>query len=158
MGHKIGFLWRILLNEDGGKNRAPDKRWYWGLFKDYFSYFSTKTYVVTPHKKRLGETVLMMGHKIGFYGEIWLIIPKLPLLPLLIWSTARMKMAELLSMASVNIINWTHLSIGKVKTCTNIFCRYSRYKGTVTGKIWISTPTFELFKAYWINLASKRTD
>ena len=29
----------------------------------------------------------MMGHKICFYGEIWLIIPKLSLL-LLIWSTA----------------------------------------------------------------------
>ena len=29
----------------------------------------------------------MMGHKICFYGEIWLIIPKLSLLPLLIWST-----------------------------------------------------------------------
>ena len=29
----------------------------------------------------------MQGHKICFYGEIWLIIPKLSLLPLLIWST-----------------------------------------------------------------------
>ena len=29
----------------------------------------------------------MMGHKICFYGEIWLIIPKLSLLLLLIWST-----------------------------------------------------------------------
>ena len=28
----------------------------------------------------------MMGHKICFYGEIWLIIPKLSPLPLLIWS------------------------------------------------------------------------
>ena len=34
------------------------------------------------------ETVLMMGHKICFYGEMWLIIPKLSLLLLLIWSTA----------------------------------------------------------------------
>ena len=33
------------------------------------------------------ETVLMMGHKICFCVEIWLIIPKLYLLPLLIWST-----------------------------------------------------------------------
>ena len=32
-------------------------------------------------------TFLMMGHKIGFNGEIWLIIPKLSLLPLLICST-----------------------------------------------------------------------
>ena len=27
------------------------------------------------------------GHKIFFYGKIWIIIPKLSLLPLLIWST-----------------------------------------------------------------------
>ena len=32
--------------------------------------------------------VLMMGLRICFYREIWLIIPKLSLLPLLIWSTA----------------------------------------------------------------------
>ena len=29
----------------------------------------------------------MMGHKIRFKGVIWKIIPKLSLLPLLIWST-----------------------------------------------------------------------
>ena len=29
----------------------------------------------------------MMGHKICLNGEIWLIIPKLSLLPFLIWST-----------------------------------------------------------------------
>ena len=34
------------------------------------------------------KTVLMMGHKICFYGEIWLIIPKLLMLPLPIWSSA----------------------------------------------------------------------
>ena len=45
------------------------------------------TYVVTPHQNRLDETVVMMGHKICFYGELWLLIPKLSLLPLLIWST-----------------------------------------------------------------------
>ena len=28
------------------------------------------SYVVTSHKNRLDETFLMMGHKIGFYGEI----------------------------------------------------------------------------------------
>ena len=42
---------------------------------------------MTPHKNRLDETVLTMGHKICFCGEIWLIIPKLSLLILLIWST-----------------------------------------------------------------------
>ena len=46
-----------------------------------------KTYVVTPHKNRLSETVLMMGHKICFYGEKWLITPKFSLLPLLNWNT-----------------------------------------------------------------------
>ena len=41
---------------------------------------------MTPHQNRLDETVLMMGHKICFYEEIWIIIPKLSLLLLLIWS------------------------------------------------------------------------
>ena len=51
---------------------------------DNFSYFTMKTYVVAPHKNRLDEMVLMRGHKIRFYGEICLIIPKLSLLsPLL---------------------------------------------------------------------------
>ena len=36
---------------------------------------------------RLFEMILIMGHKICFYGEIRLIIPKFSLLPLLIWST-----------------------------------------------------------------------
>ena len=34
---------------------------------------------MTPHLNHLGETVLMMGHKIYFYREIWLVIPKLSL-------------------------------------------------------------------------------
>ena len=33
------------------------------------------------------ETVLMRGHNVCFYAKIWKIIPKLSLLPLLIWST-----------------------------------------------------------------------
>ena len=41
--------------------------------KILFCYFSRKTYVVNPLKK----TVLMMDRKICFYGEMWLIIPKL---------------------------------------------------------------------------------
>ena len=51
------------------------------------SYFSMKTFVVTPHHNCLNETVLVTGHKICFYGEMWIIIPKLFQLPLLIWST-----------------------------------------------------------------------
>ena len=31
----------------------------------------------------------MMGHKIYFYGEKWIIIPKLSLLPLLNWTTVK---------------------------------------------------------------------
>ena len=45
-----------------------------------------KTYIVTPNKNRLGETVLMRGHNICFNGEILKIILKLYLLLLLIWS------------------------------------------------------------------------
>ena len=36
----------------------------------YFSYFSTKTYVVGTHNKRLGEALLMSTHNICFHGEI----------------------------------------------------------------------------------------
>ena len=52
-----------------------------------FSYFSTKTYVLTPHSNHLEETVLMMGHKICFNGKMWIINPELSHLPRLIWST-----------------------------------------------------------------------
>ena len=40
-----------------------------------------------PVLSSLDEMILMMCHKICFYEEIWLIIPKLSVLPLLIWST-----------------------------------------------------------------------
>ena len=43
-----------------------------------------KIYVVTPNKNRLGETVLLRGHNLCFYGKIRKIIPKLSLLLLLI--------------------------------------------------------------------------
>ena len=42
-----------------------------------------KTYVVTPHQNRLGETVLMMGCNKWFKEVTWKIIPKLSLLSLL---------------------------------------------------------------------------
>ena len=60
---------------------------YYGSFTDNFSYFSTKTYAVIPHKNRLGEIVLMMGHYLCLKGVILKIIPKLFFLPLLISST-----------------------------------------------------------------------
>ena len=50
--HKLLHV-SLLLQELHGDNRyivrAPDKRGYRGEFKDNFSYFSMKTYVVTPH-------------------------------------------------------------------------------------------------------------
>ena len=55
--------------------------WGGGGIKDnskiIFSYFSIKTNVVTPHKNRLDQRVLMVGHKIYLNGEIWIISPKL---------------------------------------------------------------------------------
>ena len=44
-------------------------------------------YFVDPYENRLDAMVLMMGHKICFYGEIRLILPKFSLLSPLIWST-----------------------------------------------------------------------
>ena len=41
-----------------------------------------KTYVVTHHQKGLDETILIMGHKICFNGEIWKIW-KIPVMPFL---------------------------------------------------------------------------
>ena len=35
---------------------------------------------LTNKKNYLNETVLMTGHKMCFYGEMWLIFPKLSLL------------------------------------------------------------------------------
>ena len=77
------FLWRNNIVRIIIHTRARDKKGYWGLFKDNFSYFSTKTYVVTHHQNRLAETV----HNICFKGEIWKNIPKLSFLPLVIRST-----------------------------------------------------------------------
>ena len=36
----------------------------------------------------------MRGHKICFNGEMWIIIPKLSMLPLLIWSTGNLHFIE----------------------------------------------------------------
>ena len=45
--------------------------------------------VVTNHLNLHDETVLLMGHKICFYGEMGIIIPKWIQLSLLIWSSAQ---------------------------------------------------------------------
>ena len=68
----------------------------------------------------------MMDHKICFYGKIRKIIPKLALLPLLIWSTEIIPFTPFLSgalfwssvrragISEKKIISWQH-------QCTNIF-------------------------------------
>ena len=75
--------------KDCCKIRAPDKRGIEDNAKIIFLFLNEKMYVVTPHENHLNETVLMRGHKIHFYGEIWLIIPKLSQLPLLIRSAEK---------------------------------------------------------------------
>ena len=47
------------------------------ITKGYFSYFSLKPYVVTPHLNRLVETVQMRGHNISFCAKLTKIYPKL---------------------------------------------------------------------------------
>ena len=45
------------------------------IIEAYFSYFSLKPYVVTPHPNRLVETIQMKGYNIRFYAELIKIIP-----------------------------------------------------------------------------------
>ena len=79
---------------DQGRYKGPS-----GAFVTYcnISCFLIEIYVVTPQLNRLDETVLMMGHNIRFYGEIWLIILALSLSPFLIWSTGYTSMFLFLS-------------------------------------------------------------
>ena len=51
------------------KSRAPEER----VFDDNFSYFSSKTYAVTPHLNRLIELVQMRDHNIWFYAVLTII-------------------------------------------------------------------------------------
>ena len=50
--------------------RALDERKIGGLFRDNFSYFSLKPYVLTPYLNHLVETVQKKGHNIRFYAEL----------------------------------------------------------------------------------------
>ena len=52
----------------------------------YISFLISLRKHVTPPENRQEETVPMMVHKISFYGQMWLITPKLSLF-LLIWSS-----------------------------------------------------------------------
>ena len=56
----------------------------------------------------------MMGHKICFYGEILIIIPKLPPLPLLIWSTGTAHYSDLNEKLNKSLHNQHHK---KSNTC-----------------------------------------
>ena len=49
---------------------APDKMPFLTKKMCYFSYFTTKTYVVGTHLKCLTESLLMSTHNICFHGEI----------------------------------------------------------------------------------------
>ena len=44
------------------------------IIEGYFSYFSLKPYVVTPHLNRLIETVQMRGHNIWLCAELTKIV------------------------------------------------------------------------------------
>ena len=72
---KEGSAYLLWSNHLWG-SRAPDQRGTEDNSKIFF--------LISQWKHMLW---LLMGHNIWFYGDIWLIIPKLSLLPLLIWST-----------------------------------------------------------------------
>ena len=72
------MLWPVLQSNERPIKKfiiieisALDKREY----LIFYSYFSSKPYVVTPHLNRLIETVQMRDHKICFYEELTIIIP-----------------------------------------------------------------------------------
>ena len=69
------------------RHRAADKQGVLRIIQRYFFLFLNKNRCCHPSLECLNKTVLMNGQKIRLQGEIWLIIPKLSLLPLLIWST-----------------------------------------------------------------------
>ena len=51
----------------------------------------------------------MMGQNLCFYGEIWLTIPELSLLPLLIWSTGLRKTVLTILITLFQIATLVHL-------------------------------------------------
>ena len=71
----------------------------------------------------------MMCHKICFYGDIWIIIPKLSLLLLLIWSTDNYLAINLVSL-SQNGLDEIVLMMG--------------HKIYFYGEIWIIIPKLSL--------------
>ena len=55
----------------------------------YFSYVWTKNIIVASHLNCLAKAVVIRGHNVSLYGDILRIIPKLSLLPLLIWCSVK---------------------------------------------------------------------
>ena len=70
----------------------------------------------------------MMGHKICFYGEIWLFIPKLSLLPLLIWST------DSEGFLALTLANFIGLGISPNELPGNILCLVQTFVLQIKGK------------------------
>ena len=60
------------INRNSLCTRVLDKREYLMIF---FSYFSSKPYVVTPHLNRLVQTVQMRGHNICSDSALTIVIP-----------------------------------------------------------------------------------
>ena len=92
----FGRIIPVLENEYSNKQFSLVRAQIGGCVEDNskFFLFLNENYVVTPHKNRLSEMLLMMGQNICFKGVIWKIIPKLSLLSLLIWSTACTKISN----------------------------------------------------------------
>ena len=51
----------------------------------------------------------MMGHKICFYGKIWITIPKLSLLILVTWSTAETSTEVYANINAADIVKAIHV-------------------------------------------------
>ena len=62
----------------------------------FFSYFSLKPYVVTPHLHDLDKMVQMRGHNICFSAEITKIIPIYHQILPLVWSSETLSKSSLL--------------------------------------------------------------
>ena len=70
----------------------------------------------------------MMGHKICFYGEIWLFIPKLSLLPLLICST------DSEGFLALTLANFIGLGISPNELPGNTLCLVQTFVLQIKGK------------------------
>ena len=99
----------------------------------------------------------MMGHKICFYGEIWLIFPKLSLLPLLIRSTAD----QMVPSGSVCVISVPYLprpissKPGRVAQSVGHLTHKSGVLGSIPGLATYFRFSFRFFKKGSCQLLAK---